>query len=93
MKKFIPLLVTSIILYGVAYASDSFRCGNDIVSLGDSKVEVLTKCGEPISKEVTRTGRIKVEKWYYDKGAGDFIYVLIFHGGALKYVEQSGRAK
>ena len=93
MKKFLLLIAVSLFIYSVAYASDSFRCGSDIVSIGESKVEVLTKCGDPLSKEVTRTGKIKVEKWYYDKGAGDFLYVLIFHGGTLKYVEQSGRGR
>ena len=60
---------------------------------GHSKVEVLARCDELASKEVTGTGRIKVEKWVYARGAGDFVYVLIFHGGELKYVEQSGRAR
>ena len=27
--------------------ADSFRCGNRVVSTGDSKMEVLTKCGPP----------------------------------------------
>ena len=93
MKKIWLLIIVLLFMYGEAYSSDSFRCSNDIVSVGDSEVEVIMKCGDPISKEVTRSGKIKVEKWCYDKGAGDFIYVLIFHGGILKYVEQSGRSK
>jgi hypothetical protein len=93
MKQICLIIIVLLFMYGEARSSDSFRCGSEIVSAGDTKVEVTMKCGDPISKEVTRSGRIKVEKWCYDKGAGDFVYVLIFHGGILKYVEQSGRSK
>jgi hypothetical protein len=38
------------------YVSDvfAFQCGNRIVSTGDSKADVLIKCGEPTFKETTR---------------------------------------
>lgn len=31
---------------------DSFRCGNKIVSTGDLKMEVLSKCGPPDDSEI-----------------------------------------
>lgn len=40
-------------------SDDSFRCGNKIVSLGNRKFEVLTKCGEPSYKDVRLEKRIK----------------------------------
>ena len=41
----IALLVSS------SYAeTESLRCGNKIISLGDHKVEVAQKCGEPHTK-------------------------------------------
>ena len=37
----------------VALADDTFRCGKKLVSVGDTKVEVLIKCGEPSLRKVT----------------------------------------
>lgn len=33
----------------------AFRCGRKIVTLGDTTLEVLNKCGDPTSREVVRT--------------------------------------
>jgi len=35
----------------LVYATDNMRCGTKLVSIGDSKAEVLLKCGEPLLKE------------------------------------------
>ena len=34
-----------------AQAADTFRCKNDLVQVGDSKVSVITKCGEPMIRD------------------------------------------
>lgn len=88
-----------------------FRCGNETVSIGDSKLFVEKTCGKPDAKERTgkkaketgqnlaagkKTGKSKtarVETWSYNKGHGDFIYVLTFEGGTLKKIEKGGRGK
>jgi hypothetical protein len=36
---------------------------------------------------------MKIRYRYYDKGSANFVYVLIFHGGILKHVEQAGRGQ
>ena len=33
----------------------------------------------------------KGQKWYYDRGYGDFVYVLTFEKDTLKKIEKSGR--
>lgn len=33
----------------------------------------------------------KIEKWEYNKGYGDFIYILMFEGGFLRKIENGGR--
>jgi translation initiation factor 2B subunit (eIF-2B alpha/beta/delta family) len=95
MKKILLLIIVLLFIYGEARSSssDSLRCGSELVALRDTKVEVMTKCGKPSFREQTSSRRGKIEKWYYDKGPGDFIYVLILHSGILKYVEQAGRGK
>ena len=77
MKKLLPLIIVLLFICGEARSSSS---------------ESL-RCGKPSFREKTSSRRGGIEKWYYDKGSGDFIYFLIFHGGILKYVEQSGRCK
>ncbi len=51
MKKIIPVLFFLITLVDIAKA-DSMRCGNNIISDGDSKVKVILRCGQPFYKEI-----------------------------------------
>lgn len=104
MNKLIIFVV--ILLFGFASIShgESFRCGSRIVSKGDSKIEVLSKCGPPDDSEIvsydttgfiSRGGSIdmstkKVEKLYYNCGDGRFIRVLSFIDGRLVAVENGG---
>ena len=76
------LVFVGILLFGfISIANgDSFRCGNRVVSTGDSKMEVLIKCGPPDDSEtvsydttgsVSSSGSIaastkKVDKLYYN---------------------------
>ncbi|MCG6535362.1 MAG: DUF2845 domain-containing protein [Syntrophales bacterium LBB04] len=114
MKKTAASIFAGLIMFGTAYSSDfmrqsdSFRCGKDVVLLGDNKADVLVKCGTPQFTEVeggkTTTQRglegspdayesetVKIEKWYYNQGPSDFIYVLTFYGGNLRSIERGGR--
>ena len=52
------------------------------------------------SRDTDETGRakyrkdtVKVEKWYYNRGYGDFIYTLTFEGDTLKAIEKAGRGR
>lgn len=83
---------------------DSFRCGNRVVSTGDSKMEVLSKCGPPDDSEtvsydtkgsVSSGGSVdlrtkKVDKLYYNCGDGRFIRVLTLIDGKLVRIENGG---
>lgn len=35
----------------MSYAEATMRCGSKVISVGDSKAEVLLKCGEPLLRE------------------------------------------
>ncbi|MFA5322255.1 MAG: DUF2845 domain-containing protein [Smithella sp.] len=78
----------------------AFRCGNGLVSTGDTKTQVLTTCGKPSSKEkrckeswTTKKQKCdkKVEVWYYNCGDNDFIYVLTFENNTLIGENTEGR--
>lgn len=53
--KFTGCLLTSLLLlvfmHSTSYADTNMRCGSKLISVGDSKAEVLLKCGEPMLKE------------------------------------------
>ena len=74
----------------------ALRCSNNIVDVGDSKIEVLAKCGEPTLKEevgedITRErdsreskiAKRYVEKWTYNFGSTRLIYVLTIRDGRV----------
>lgn len=74
----------------------AMRCGNNLVDVGATKIEVLSKCGEPVLKEEvgedfsrqsdnrdTRRERRYVEKWTYNFGSTRFIYVLTIKDGKV----------
>ena len=54
------IVVVILLLAAVAQASESdFRCGNEIISVGDRKFDVLRKCGEPSNVDVRQEIRTR----------------------------------
>ena len=45
------LLLSLVAMSSIGYAEANMRCGSKLISIGDSKAEVLLKCGEPLLKE------------------------------------------
>jgi ribosomal protein L32 len=75
--------------------SDTLRCRNSLVSKGDSKYEVIEKCGEPARKEhITYYGTYSgktVEQWTYDFGPQEFVYLVRFESnGAVSHMYNTG---
>ena len=74
-----------------AEADVSFKCKNKFVRLGDSKYEVLTRCGEPVYREVVSgDDQTKVEEWIYDSSTGHK-RILRFHGSRLSNIQRLSR--
>jgi hypothetical protein len=62
-------------------AVDSFRCGSKLVMIGDTKIEVVSKCGEPAQREnVVRSTTLKKSSKKTAKRSG---------GQGTKVVERS----
>jgi hypothetical protein len=54
------IVVAILFLAAASQAADSdFRCGNEIISVGDRKFDVLRKCGEPSNVEVRQEIRTR----------------------------------
>jgi hypothetical protein len=58
-------------------------CGDGFVQIGDSEVDVLSKCGEPTFREGDR--------WTYDRGPGKFLEILNFGEGNIMSIIQGPR--
>ncbi len=87
-------------LHGSAYA---FSCGGRIISTGDTKAEVIMKCGEPAGKDSRTEERIEkidadtkrkvtitIDEWTYDLGPDTLIRVLTFADGRLVDIREAG---
>ena len=78
------IILAGVLVLAAPAATESFRCGQWIVSEDVSVAELLQRCGEPTSKtsetidvygpSASGGGRVKrgtttVEKWTYDRGS------------------------
>lgn len=68
MKVGLFVVAMSATLYGcnALAMGGSFRCGNNLVEVGDAQYTVQQACGDPIAQHTTNTGgRGDQEFWYY----------------------------
>jgi len=82
----------------IAMPVQAFRCGNELVSEGDRKYDVISKCGEPDFRDSHAKAYLEgigpvdvVERWYYDPGPGSLVRVLTFRQGRLRSIKTEGR--
>ena len=68
----------------------TLRCGVDFAQTGDTKQEVLRKCGEPNVRS-SYPSYYGVEKWTYNRGPDDFVYTFTFIDGRLDHIDELGR--
>lgn len=101
------LLLASLLFLppGLATASQesSLRCERGIVAVGESKIDLLGKCGEPALREewgtggwiLVRAGAASVargavarERWTYDFGPSRFVMYATLEGGKVVSFER-----
>jgi len=97
----IPYIAIFILI--LAVPAHAFRCGSELVNEGDSKAQVIVRCGEPEYKEVIgyidqlksgdRIRVMKIESWiYYIKEyQTEYVYTLEFEGNILKKITHEGK--
>jgi hypothetical protein len=97
------LILALVAGFGVmtAGADDTLRCGSALISVNMVGSQVIAKCGAPKDKSVTEVpqrarrangtsavvGTLRVERWTYDRGYGQFPALLTFEDGKLKSIE------
>lgn len=104
MKK--SALLFGLLLWLSAPPAWALRCGSQLVTLGDYKLQVLSKCGEPMfvdsriefrvvrlygsGLEFERYVPVTIEEWTYNFGPNRFVRLLRFENGRLVSVESLG---
>ena len=100
MMKTVALITAFLLMLSVpCLAASSLRCGNKVISVGDTKAQVLAKCGEPLLVEAgtvekrsrQRTGTASAEQWTYNFGPSKFMKILTFRGSKLMRIEDGDR--
>lgn len=67
-------------------------CGKPSRSETAAKESTKTAIKEP-GRKAAKPSSGKREKWYYDRGYGDFVYALTFENGTLKKIDKAGRGR
>lgn len=96
-------------IYAGAVSADTLRCGNKLVSTGDTLYDVRGRCGEPAHTTrrveyrtvsgwgpglgAARTVEIVIDEWTYDFGPRKFVQHLIFEQGRLVAVVAGHRGQ
>ena len=78
-------------------------CGDRIISVGDTKTDILIKCGEPFYKSShqedlkerfddssSRKVIVAVEEWTYNFGPQQFLRVITFRNGTVVDIRTGG---
>lgn len=91
--------------YGYAEEGvNQVQCSAQSVSVGDSALEVMAKCGEPAWKDVreeiirerlddetVRKVSITVEEWTYNFGPNQFLRIVTLRNGKVTKIRTGGR--
>lgn len=102
MSGLFGCMAIAALLFFIDATAFAFRCGDQIVSEGDSKAEVIMKCGEPEARDARteeiiekndigrkhRT-RVFIDVWTYNPGPNAFIRVLTFTNGKLTDIKET----
>ena len=91
MRKLIfvlmPLFFILIISLGNAYSDNMLRCQGGIVRLGDTKADLINKCGNPTH---TRKSWFNIEYFNYDRGSNRFIKTIKIIDGKVNRIKSDG---
>jgi hypothetical protein len=99
----IPLAALVAALAAATVRAENFRCGKWIANEDLSVSELLTRCGEPVSRETRvedvlsrnfntglmyKSGELTIETWTYLRGSGAAPMVVTIVNGKIKSIER-----
>ena len=89
LLRLVLLIALSILTTGPVLAQTVLgpvRCRTQLVQVGDTKDQILAKCGQPSTADPGTRGGGAV--WYYDGSRGNFQGLLRFTGPQLTSIER-----
>jgi hypothetical protein len=96
------LALVAILAMPLAAQADSLRCDGGIIGVGDSKLDLLGKCGQPALREEVQAAAgvfgatgvsrplVVQERWTYNFGPRAFVQVVTLEVGVVKAIERGG---
>ena len=104
IERLIGAAATLLALAGPPARADSIACAGGIVQTGDTKLDLLAKCGRPTLVEdqareretfdarngVARRVYVPVDVWTYDFGRNRFVQVVRIARGRVVAIERGG---
>lgn len=94
------ILLLGLVGVSPSQASDSLRCGNYVVAVGDPTAELLVKCGQPVLAEEgasRSSGGLHYRRrhhqtiWTYDMGYGHFLQIVVIEDGVISEIRNGPR--
>ncbi|WP_242344603.1 DUF2845 domain-containing protein [Anaeromyxobacter terrae] len=86
-----------------ARESKPASCDSSRLKVGDLKLDLLARCGEPAAKDVRQVQRleasestitaersVEVDVWTYDFGPNQFVHIVTLENGKVVAVERGG---
>jgi len=103
LVKNIKLILIFSCLHNSPVFAESLRCGTQLVEIGETKAEVIGKCGQPETTDTfcrneyiqgkfgTEVICHNVELWTFNRGTGTFLMKVEFEQGEVKNITHGDR--
>jgi len=85
------LLLALLLLSASAYASNTYRVGSEVLTVGDSAVRAMQVMGKPDFKEPVESdfGGYQGERWQYLRDDGRVVIITIVNGRVSDIADRS----
>ena len=85
------LLIALLLLSASAYASNTYRVGSEVLTVGDSAVRAMQLMGKPDFKEPVESdfGGYQGERWQYALDGGRIVIITIINGKVADIADRS----
>ncbi len=88
MNRLLAAMLLAACLSPSVALAETLRCGSYLIRVGDTKVDVIQRCGEPFFREViSGANERNEEQWYYVPASTQFQRIVTFRGTRVIRIE------